>query len=842
MRIAFDATAILGPMSKNRGIGNYSMGQFIKMLEMDQENEYFFLNLFEEDFCLKEHLEKKANLVETYFYSGKNRFLMEDQFAETTKKIYQKFIKENQIDVFYITSPFDSQCIKYKPDWFEGVKTVALVYDIIPYIFKERYLSDEGGYNWYMGIIDFLRHVDRIQVISQSVKDDLVSYLDFPENRIDVIWGAVDKRYQEIDIEEDKKKELFDKFGIKDRFIMCTGGDDERKNLAGLIEAYSKSGKDVVDKYQLVIVCKLSEGAVERYTELSKELGCEGRVVLTNFVSNEELLYFYNLATLMAFPSTYEGFGLPVVEAWACGTPVLTSNNSSLVQLAGDGAVIVDPFDVEDAARGIHYAMTECDLDELLQKGKEQLKRFQWDVVAKDSIDSLNLLKTELPEKIKEEGRKKLAFFTPLPPKQSGISDYSVDIISELQKYYDIDVFIDDDYQPTGSYGDAVQIFSHEEYEAKREQYIDTVYQVGNSEFHMYMFPYIQKYHGTVVLHDYNLHGVAVYMAFDDHDADYTLYRDLLCSDYDKNDVRNYISKLKKGETGYHIYDMPVNGFVTNYATKVIVHSEEAREKLLYKNIGCDVTHIWSYAKVEDYIADNAKSKVSMGYDPDDFVLAAFGHVHETKRIIPILKAFSKISLQNVKAKLLFVGKLDKNLENLFYQTLDIEKIADKVKVTGYTELDDFIHYIDMTDICLNLRYPYNGETSGSLMRIFAKGKCVIVNDIGSFGEFPDEICAKIPNVMDLSEQQEVEYIENAIMSLMNDSQYMLKMRQAAFNFAKENLDLPKIGVEYVKCIGSEKKHCLDEEDIKKISSYLAEIHADDEEVEKITETLYYLM
>ena len=410
-----------------------------------------------------------------------------------------------------------------------------------------------------------------------------------------------------------------------------------------------------------------------------------------------------------------------------------------------------------------------------------------------------------------------------------------------MQKYYDIDVFIDDDYQPTGSYGDAVQIFSHEEYEAKREQYIDTVYQVGNSEFHMYMFPYIQKYHGTVVLHDYNLHGVAVYMAFDDHDADYTLYRDLLCSDYDKNDVRNYISKLKKGETGYHIYDMPVNGFVTNYATKLIVHSQESKEKLLSKNIGRDVSHIWHYAKVSEYMEDNSQTKTSMGYDEDDFVLAAFGHVHETKRVIPILKAFGEISAENKKAKLLFVGKLDKNLEEKFYQTIEEEKISDKVKITGYTELDDFIRYIDMTDICLNLRYPYNGETSGSLMRIFAKGKCVVVNDIGSFGEFPDDICIKIPNVEEMNEQQEVDHIKDAIRSLLNDAERMKGLRHAAHEFAKENLDLAKIGAKYAECVEKERTHLLDERDIELVSNYLAEMKADAQELEQLTETLYYL-
>lgn len=844
MRIAFDATAILGPMSKNRGIGNYSLGQFSAMLQKDKENDYFFFNLFEEEYSLKEHVAESVSLTEVKMYSGQDHFLLRDPYKNTIKKIIRKFLTENKIDLFYITSPFDNLNVHYESEWFEGVKTVALVYDIIPYIFKERYLADQNAYNWYMGCIDFIREMDQIQVISQSVKDDLVQYLQFSPDNIDVIWGGVDPGYQIIDIAENERQALYQKFHIRDRFIMCTGGDDERKNIAGLIEAYSRLSMPLREQYQLVIVCKLSEAAVNRYTQLATDLGCKDRVIFTNFVSNEELLYFYNLASLMAFPSKYEGFGLPVVEAWACGTPVLTSNNSSLVQIAGDGAVLVNPFDVEDIAKGLEYALSECDLQELLKKGQGQLKNFQWERVAENSIVSINLLKNKKTDVANaNEKRKRIAFFTPLPPLQSGISDYSVDIIGDLAKYYDIDIYIDSNYEPTIIIPDGVRICNHKSFPRHYREYFEILYQVGNSAFHSYMFRYIQKYKGIVVLHDYNMHGVTIHRCFTtERKKNYSLFKKMLKEDYCVQQVEEYVENLKSGKTGYHIYDMPVNGFIVNYAKKIIVHSYESKAKLLSKNIGRNVSQIWHYANVGEYSGDNRAAKQLMGYQPEDIVIAAFGHIHATKRIIPIIKAYKQLRDENSNVKLLLVGKLDKELQQEFYQLVNNFGIAKDVTVTGYTELENFVKYIDVTDICLNLRYPYNGETSGSLMRIFAKGKCVVVNDIGSFGEFPDEICIKLPSAEVMSAEEEVMHIYAALQELITKPDAARRLGKAAYQFAQENLALDKVGAAYVKCIESPIRPHLEENDIINIADYLFNYETEDEEIAKVVNTLCYLM
>ena len=838
MNIAFDATAILGPMSKNRGIGNYALSQFKTMMELDKINHYYFLNFFEE-FTFKMGGFENKNLKEFYFDCGIDRFLAcNKDYEEIIGDIIQKFIKENEIDVFYITSPFDGHIFTYKKEWFEGVNVVATIYDIIPYVMKDTYLSDNKSYEWYMGCAANLKWINRLLVISGSVKNDLIKYLCLDEKKIDIIYGAVDDRYRKIDITYDEKKNLYEKFNIKEHFIMCTGGDDSRKNMKELIKAYSKLPESLINKFQLVIVCKLSPNAVQIYTDAILKYGLEERVVLTNFVSDDELLQLYNLASLMAFPSKYEGFGLPVVEAFACGTPVLTSNNSSLGEIAKGAAVLVDPFNIEDITRGLEFILTEADTDQNIKNGYEKLKMFQWSNVATNALCAINQLK---PIKTREDkSKKKIAFFTPLPPLESGISDYSVDILNNLSRYFDIDVYIDDNYTATCSLNENIRVYNHKYFKKNSSKYFDILYQVGNSLFHTYMYSYIKKYKGTVVLHDYNMHSVAQAEALHKQKNNMKLYRDYLLEDFSEDVVKFFLDDLKNGSSQLKTSEMELNGFITNYAAKIIVHSDEAREKLLRKNIATNVRTIRSYATIMP-LQDAIITKEKYGYLIDDIIISSFGHIHETKRVIPILNAFNRLCRKYENVRYLFVGKLDLQMVDIFQQYIEANALEGRVTVTGYVDLAAFEDYIDLSDICLNLRYPYNGETSGSLMRILSKGKCVIVNNIGSFREIPDDCCLKIPDAKELTNAIEIDVIYDAMETLVANEEYRRKLSESARRYAEEELDINVIAKQYYDYILEELTHGLNEKTLRNIIDYeLKPKEYTDNAIRNLVKTLAY--
>ncbi|MDE6501649.1 MAG: glycosyltransferase [Ruminococcus sp.] len=802
MNIAFDAVAILGYMSRNRGIGNYALNQFSGMVNLDNNNRYFFLNMIDKNFSLSPFITNN-NFTEDFIDTGKNNVLLRNEiYSDVIGSIIKRYIRENNIDIFYITSPFESNFIQYKKEWFEGIRVISTVYDIIPYVMKDKYLTDKNIYNWYMKCVENLRWSDELFVISESVKTDLVKYLNFSPDNIRTIWGGVDEKYKKINVSDMEKSLLLDKFGINRPFIMCTGGEDSRKNLDGLIRAYALMPDNLKNSYQLVVVCKLSENGMSALKNIAKSHYVEKNVIFTNFVSDEELVKFYNLATLMAFPSKYEGFGLPIVEAWACGTPVLTADNSSLREIAGDSAVLVNADIDQSIADGMAKILSDNKtLSEYIEKGRKRLESFRWDKVNKNITDFINNVppkKTDLskPEKLK------IAFFTPLPPLESGIADYSEDIIKELCKYCDIDVFVEETYNANSVFPANVSMYSHRAYPARFERYADTVFQVGNSEYHFYMYQYIRKYHGTVVLHDYNLHGAFYHYAVTLCRGNYDFYKTLIDTDY--HDTENYINALRNGSSNPDLYGMELNSYITDSADRIIVHSQYSRKKLLQKNIERNVTVIPLYAEILP-LNDRREVKHKNSFSADMTVISAFGGIHRTKRIIPIIKAFSRLRKENSNVHLMLVGKPADDIKPELESIISSENLKDCVTITGYTDIEKFKEYIDMSDICLNLRYPYNGETSGSLMRILAKGRCVIVNDIGSFSEIPDNACVKLPSVEDMGEVNESEEIYNALKRLVLNIRERAEKEFNAREYAEKVLDIKYIAEKYYNTINKKK-------------------------------------
>jgi len=833
MNIGFDLTAILGSLGKNRGIGNYTISEFRELLSQDKANHYYALNYLEEA-AIEDMLGNPDNLEVEFLWCGEHHELVSrNEYREIFKNAVQAFLIKNNIDIFYITSPFDECVLPYEKEWFGNVKVVATVYDVIPYVWKKHYLAMEDIYNRYMERIEILRFADRLLVISQSVKTDLIEQLNFPEQQIDVIWGAPDKKFIKREYTSTEQKSLYEKFGIRNKFIMCTGGDDDRKNLAELIQAYGRLDKRIKNEYQLVIACRLSVQSKEKYNKIIKSSHLIGRVILTDFVSDDELIMFYNFASLMAFPSRYEGFGLPVVEAFACGIPVLTSNNSSLVEIAGDAAIVVNPFDIKDIERGLAQALTKTDLDMLVRMGTERLNMFRWPEVAK----RVRVVFANLATAPEEVIRKRIAMFTPLPPIPSGISDYSVDLVTELKEYFDIDIYIDQGYWPEVDLGAGVNIYKYTEFSNYYEQYGDVVYQMGNSGFHFYMYDFIKEYPGTVVLHDFNLHG-----AFYDYTVhkkkDMQLYRSFLLEDYDEKTSNQYFSRLKHGNTTPKIYDVALNGEVTNYANKIIVHSDWSKERLLQKDIGRSVRKIQLCVNVLELTGNN-KYRAKYGLSEDDIIIASFGQIHMTKRSLQSLNAFARLCKHHDNIKYIFAGKLDRVLEDVFFKFIKENSLQDKVIITGFITMEEFEEYIDISDVCLNLRYPYQGETSGSLVRLLAKAKPVIVNDIGSFSELPDEACVKIPDVSTLLEEDEVAAIETAMERLVEDVQYRQRVCDAARTFAATELDVKIVAKEYKRFIEQKRYSILDENLLQTIREDI--IDYDVGKLRMLSHTLAYL-
>jgi glycosyltransferase involved in cell wall biosynthesis len=226
--------------------------------------------------------------------------------------------------------------------------------------------------------------LDKVITISHHSKKDICEYLTMPESKISVTQLATDARFRPL---PDKiVTPVLSQHHLEEPYILYVGSIEPRKNLVRLLKAFAQTNKKL-PQFKLVIVGARNYWKSSPVAETVKEFSLQDQVVFTGYIPDEDLPAIYNGAYLFCFPSLYEGFGLPVLEAMACGTPVITSNTSSLPEVAGDAALLVDPYQVEDIATGMENVLENPSLTlELKTKGLERAKQFTWEKTARETI------------------------------------------------------------------------------------------------------------------------------------------------------------------------------------------------------------------------------------------------------------------------------------------------------------------------------------------------------------------------------------------------------------------------------------------------------------------------
>lgn len=223
------------------------------------------------------------------------------------------------------------------------------------------------------------KRADHIIASSEHTKKDILRLLNYPDKKISVIPLAADERFKKID---PPSHVIPAKAGIHD-FILYVGTLEPRKNLKNLIMAYSMLSQDMRKSYPLIVIGKVGWGTSD-LSALGKSLGVEKDIHFMGYVPTEELVWFYNEATLFVYPSLYEGFGLPLLEAMSCGTPVISSNVSSIPEVTGDAALLINPTHPSELADAMKSVLLDSSLQQKLSRlGLERARAFSWERVAK---------------------------------------------------------------------------------------------------------------------------------------------------------------------------------------------------------------------------------------------------------------------------------------------------------------------------------------------------------------------------------------------------------------------------------------------------------------------------
>jgi glycosyltransferase involved in cell wall biosynthesis len=279
-------------------------------------------------------------------------------------------------------------CPYFASPLLSSIPTVVTIHDTIPLLLPE-YRARVAG-RAYSGLSALAaRRARAIIAVSEYSKHDIERTLGLPPDRIHVIGNAVDDSYQPIS-DPRLLAAVRERYGLAERFILYFGGFDVRKNVNRLVEAYAQIRSRLDEPYQLVLAGRLHLVGHPLYPDprpLIRELGLESHVVFTGQIREQDKAPLYSAGELFVFPSIYEGFGMPVLEAMACGAAVITSNVSALPEVAGDAAVLVDPLSTE----AIGEAMLELLADParraaLGQAARARAAHFSWGAVAEQTL------------------------------------------------------------------------------------------------------------------------------------------------------------------------------------------------------------------------------------------------------------------------------------------------------------------------------------------------------------------------------------------------------------------------------------------------------------------------
>jgi len=369
MRIAIDARMVYQPLA---GLGRYTKSLIKNLSSIDNVNEYIIIQNDK-----GEHgIVKADNFKEVRFNCPPLSF--------GTMLCLHRLIRANRIDVFhapYFMIPLLSRC-----------PLVVTIHDLTAFKFKDFFVGKSGmGRKIAETGIRLLTPVaikKAVKVITVSIysKKDIIKLTGCPDDKVNVIYRTVDSIFKVLEGPE-KIRKLKDRFGLNKRFVLYVGNTRAYKNLPRLIGAF-RIFKSKSDLDHNLVIGSGDKRNLDFLNKLVYDLGMSDDVIFTGVLTDDEVVGLMKAADIFVFPSLYEGFGLPPLEAMACGTPVITSNRTSLPEVVGDAALLVNPESEQEIASAMQRLLTDDNLkNQLIQKGFERVKLFSGEEEARRTLE-----------------------------------------------------------------------------------------------------------------------------------------------------------------------------------------------------------------------------------------------------------------------------------------------------------------------------------------------------------------------------------------------------------------------------------------------------------------------
>ncbi|QLY79260.1 glycosyltransferase family 4 protein [Clostridium intestinale] len=370
MHIGIDGRA--AKWYRGTGIGTYTYQLIYNLNLVDKINDY---SLFLPNNSNLDNLNSNFKFINTVHDTQEN-------FWEEVS--LPNILKDENLDIYHV--PQNGVGL---PNHLDSSSIITL-HDIIPLRMPET-VSDR-----YLRIFnnDMKKIIDGVQgiiTVSNFSKDDISKEFNYPKDKIFVTHLAAENIYKPMD-KIKCKKFLRSNYSIDSNFMLYVGGFSPRKNITGLIEAFSLLKGIYTQDLKLVIVGKQGI-SYEKYKNRTIELGIEDQVIFPGFIPLEHMPVFYNACETLVYPSFYEGFGLPPLEAMACGTPVIASNCTSIPEILGNSALLINPKDVYEIMNAMYSILTNIDLKiKLTVEGIERNKIYNWNKTALDTLSAYKFI------------------------------------------------------------------------------------------------------------------------------------------------------------------------------------------------------------------------------------------------------------------------------------------------------------------------------------------------------------------------------------------------------------------------------------------------------------------
>lgn len=758
MRIVVDLQGAQTPSSRNRGIGRYTMALVKALLPIAHAAGHEVLIACNNAFpaSIPALRREFAPLLPA------DRFLVWDGVGRGTtdsaaglwatsagERLREDFLLSLRPDVVFISSLFEGPpAIVTAPLHERAYATAVILYDLIPLVFDHVYLGDANTRRLYFSRLGRLERTDLMLAISEASRQDGIRHLGLPPETIVNIAGAVDDIFRPREVDEAEARALRDRYRLKPGFIMYTGGiGDFRKNTDGLLHAYARLPKAFRREHPLAIVCSVTAANRDNLYAAAREMGiAEDELVATGFVPDEDLVLLYTICALFVFPSIYEGFGLPVLEAMSCGAPTISSANSSIVEINDLPSASFDALDPASVADAILAAFeTPGRLDELRAYALRRAADFSWDRCAETSLEAVERLHARFSRRQGPPRRRRhLAMVAPLPPLASGIADHTAALVAVLARDYDIDLVVHQEQVGDDWLLANCRVIDWQSFEALAGHYDQIVFHMGNSRFHRHMVSMIEQHGGIIVLHDFFLSG---------------MLRD---GEYFSDDKRMWNRALlyahgypalaaRTADEMAAMASYPSNLGILEHADGIITHSTGARslfERFYGKAPGAGLWDVVPLYRRFPLRHDRAASRRRLELDEQDFMVCSFGIIFYPKRSLDIVEAWLASDLAaDGRCRLVLVGEHDNEYGVAIKERIARDPHGHRVILTGYISAQAYEDYAAAADAAVQLRAESRGETSISVLDNLAFAIPTVINAHGTMAEFDREAVLMLPDM-----------------------------------------------------------------------------------------------